>query len=488
MLDPQDVWTPQYPPDVDGDCSPTDRQATASRLSPQVDELLYGGMGGGGKTDLLLYEAMTAAVVHAVPVLLLRRTFPQLRQRRGIIERLRERIPDEVGTYHVTEHVWRFASGGALQLGYLASDGDVEGYVGGEYGLICWDQLEQFSEWQYRRMFHPLRLPDRHPAMRAGWRPRMLATANPGGVGHHWVKSRFVDPAPAETPFDSQADDDEPESRRRVFVPAGPGDNPHLSDTYWRNLRSLPADMQKALIEGDWDVFAGTRFGEQWDRAVHVVTPEQVPLDDNWPRVRGADYGMTNPWGCLWGAKGPDGIVVVYREAYKSGLTPTQQAERIVGVESDAERDMRTATFLDPSCWARSKDQPTAKQSFGVPPEGSIARDYYDAGVRPLSRANNDRLTGAKAVAQALTVREDGRPRLVIYDTCRHLIRTLPSLPRSKTNPEDVDTNAEDHLYDCLRYLLLGASGATRGKVSGASPAGMRVGGVRPRGPLRRTP
>jgi hypothetical protein len=43
---------------------------------------------------------------------------------------------------------------------------------------------------------------------------------------------------------------------------------------------------------------------------------------------------------------------------------------------------------------------------------------------------------------------------LIVFNTCRNLIRTLPAMIYSRTNPEDIDDTCEQHAVDALRYGL----------------------------------
>jgi len=69
-----------------------------------------------------------------------------------------------------------------------------------------------------------------------------------------------------------------------------------------------------------------------------------------------------------------------------------------------------------------------------------------------LSRANNDRKAGAKIVYEGLEVPDEGYPRIRFTENCGQCIETMPNLPSSRIDPEDVDTKADDHHYDALRY------------------------------------
>lgn len=450
----------QYPyTDVEGDL-PSPKQVYAH--GTWAKERLYGGAAGGGKTDWLIAEVLRPVLEHGVNGLILRRNYGHLTQADGIIPRLQARIPRSVGSYNKVEHVWTFRNGAELHLGHLQHDGDVQRYMGAQFGVIGWDQVEQFTEWQYRRMFHPLRV---RIELEGVFAPFMVATANPGGTGHTWVKARWIDPAPPYVVWQPSPTLDEPRPGSRLFVPARLEDNPGLGEEYEATLEGMAHDEREALRWGNWDVYAGARFG-MFRRDVHVVDPDQWPVPEGAgvPRALGVDYGSSAPFCALWGALFPDGLVVVYRELYRAGLTATAQATMIADVEQRAGERVAgrpMPTFLDPSTWARDRTQPNAKTAGPLvtgaegAPVGSIAYDYQAAGV-PVRKAINDRRAGCSRIATKLTIQRDRRPRLLIWSTCLNLIRTLPGLPRDKADPEVYDTKAEDHAADALRYLLLG--------------------------------
>jgi len=461
-----------YPATSDGPGTPTPTQGFAHLNAAHADETLYGGAAGGGKTDWLLAEVVRE--LHRFPGTsagLFRRSYPELSQPGGVIPRLLARVPAGAGAYNGTEHLWTFNNGTAplpglvglavgtpgstLQLGYMHNDRDVARYLGSEYLLQAWDQLEQHTEFQYRELRGRLRVP--RAVAEAGARPRSIATANPGGRGHAWIRSRWIDPAPPRVLWRPRATEEELRPGVRLFVPAKATDNPYLDPTYIDRLMALPPDRRRALLEGDWDVFAGQRF-RQWRREVHVVDPERLPVPMGGARrAIGVDYGGTAPFAALWGAVLGLDLVVVYRELYIAGLTPTQQAEAVLRAEAPGERAPGRAAplYIDPSTYARGPGQPTATTAPNLPPPGSIAYAYRAAGLA-VYRANNARLAGWATIDEALTVRPDGWPRLVVYSTCVNLIRTLPALVRDEKNPDDVDTDGEDHAPDALRYLLLG--------------------------------
>lgn len=449
------------------DYTPTPRQALAH--TTDVDELLYGGAAGGGKSRFVRMEALAFALeVPGSATLILRRTFPDLNRAGGMIPQLRMEVPRGLGTYNGTDHIWTLRNGSTIELGYLKSDADVANYQGAEYQLIVLDEATQQTEFRYRYLLSRLRASG-HVKVRLdelGRKPRAILTANPGGVGHAWVKARFVDPAPPETRFRPAPTPEDPRPSVRCFIPAKVTDNPHIDDGYVERLDSLDTDTRRALKDGDWDVYAGQRFRD-FRREIHVIDPETLPLSlGGIIRAVGVDYGLDAPYAALWGARLADGLIVVYREDYRPGLTPTEQATAIRSLEAPGERlpQRPLPVALDPSTWARNphvKADPKPAGTIRVgddgkddPPPGSIADAYRQVLGSSVVKAYNDRLSGVAMVADKLRVRPDGLPRLLIYSTCRNLIRTLPALPRDPKRPEDVDTSAEDHAYDALRYLI----------------------------------
>lgn len=183
----------------------------------------------------------------------------------------------------------------------------------------------------------------------------------------------------------------------------------------------------------------GQAFPE-FDRSVHVCEPFRVPED--WPRMRGVDYGYAVPYGCLWLTRAPTGRLYVYRETYGARKTALEQAYE---VRLASAGEQYRASVGDPAMWATQREGKVYQ---------SVADQYGEMGVN-LAPASNDRLTGKSRVHEALAHGEDSPPVLQIFSTCVNLIRTLPMLPVDPHKPEDVDTLAEDHSYDILRYLLM---------------------------------
>ena len=285
----------------------------------------------------------------------------------------------------------------------------------------------------------------------------MRATTNPGGPGHSWVKKMFIDPAPPGNSFyatdiesnkvlaypKNHSRAGEPLFKRR-FIPAMLTDNPHLYEQgdYEAMLLSLPEHQRKQLLEGNWDVAEGAAFPE-FDRNVHTIDPFNIP--NNWVKFRACDYGYGSYSAVVWFACTPDEQLIVYRELYVSKVLATDLADMVLDLESGDGR-IRYGV-LDSSCWHRRGDTGP-----------SLAEQMIQRGCRwrPSDRSAGSRVAGKNELHRRLQVDEyTEEPRLVFFNNCTNLIAQIPVLPLDKRNPEDINTKAEDHLYDALRYGIM---------------------------------
>lgn len=424
--------------------------------SYDVDEELYGGAAGPGKTDWILAECVsTCLAVPGAKVLLLRNTYGELLEE--IRPRLDSRIPEDIAKYSREEKAYKFFNGARLRLGYLERDDQKRRYQGAEYVLIAFDELTLMPWSAYTWLRSRVRATGEVAGhlKAAGLRPRMIATTNPGGAYHTFVKAHFVDPAPPNKIYV-----DKRTKLSRVYVPAVLDDNPSMPPEYRMMLDALDPDKRKALLEGSWDILEGVRFS-QWDRKHHVITPEEFPLPTlSGERMIGLDYGYAEPGAvALWGVKLGGGLVLVYRELVMPEKTATEQAEMILAATTEHELQAGISIIADPSMWGR-KDASAPKTTGDSPPRSSPAWEYQQVLGQSMAmrKAWNDRVLGWGRLDEKLRVREDGFPRLLVYDTCTEVIATLPALQRGKANPDDVSQSPKqrDHAADTLRYLILG--------------------------------
>ena len=422
-------------------------------LSSPEQEVLYGGAAGGGKSFAMVADPIRYVNNPAANMLLVRRSTEELRELISVSKRLYpQAIPE--AKFLERDKTWVFPSGATLWMSYLDRDDDVTRYQGQAFNWIGFDELTQWNSpfaWNYMRS----RL---RTAKGSDLKLYQRATTNPGGAGHMWVKKTFIDPAPHNKPFwatDFETGEvitwpkghtraGEPLFKRR-FIPATLFDNPYLSEDgmYEANLLSLPEHQRRQLLEGDWTTNEGAAFPE-FSLNKHVIEPFDIPY--SWPKFRAADYGYGSYTGVVWFAVSPSEQLIVYRELYVSKVTAVDLADMILSIEDEAGDSIRYGV-LDSSLWHNRGDTGP-----------SLAEQMIMRGCRwrPSDRSKGSRVAGKNEIHRRLQIDEfTEEPRLVVFNTCRNLIAQLPSIPLDKNNPEDVDTNAEDHLYDALRYGVM---------------------------------
>lgn len=428
-------------------------------MSRPEKEALYGGAAGGGKSDCAIVEALRQVHIPHYRGLILRKTYPQLSD---LIDRSREiylaAFPK--AKYNDQKHCWSFPSGAKIYFGAMQYTKDRTNYQGKRYDFIDFDELTQFTWDEYSYLF------SRNRPGGPGTRCYIRAQANPGGVGHGWVKERFITAAKPMTTIWEEFQVRTPEGktikekRDRIFVPASVFDNKILmnnSPEYLASLAQMPEAERNALLYGDWDSFSGQVFtewrnnpeGYESRRGTHVISPFRIP--DSWKIYRGFDFGYSKPFSVGWYAIDHDGRMYRIRELYGCTGTPNKGVEwkvpeiarKIAEIEkTDENLKYRDITGIaDPSIFDRSRGESIAEM---MEREGI----YFD-------RGDNTRLAGKMQLHNRLVFDENGIPMLYVFDTCKHFIRTIPELVYSQRDVEDIDTNGEDHIYDECRYVAM---------------------------------
>ena len=407
---------------------PNDGPQTDFLAAPEID-VLYGGAACGGKSYAMLVDPLRYAHRAAHRALILRRSMPELRE---LIDKSRELYPQAFPgcKFREVEKLWNFPSGAKVEFGFLERDADVYRYQGQAYSWIGFDEITHLpTEFSWNYLASRLRTTDSEIT------PYLRCTANPGGVGAHWVKKRYVSPMPPNESFKGS------DGLTRKFIPARLEDNPYLSQDgrYEQMLQALPEVQRRQLLEGNWDVTEGAAFTE-FDIAAHVVMPFDIPL--GWERIKGIDYGYASESACVWGSVDTtDGTLIIYRELYQKNLTGEDLASVITRME--VQDPYSVQGVLDTSAWARTGNT------------GPTVGETLQRAGHKLRRADKNRIQGKIQIHEYLRVQQSGRPRLQIFNTCPNLIRELQGIPLDKSNPEDVDTHAPDHAYDALRYLIM---------------------------------
>lgn len=399
--------------------------------------MLYGGSRGPGKSYWLRWQSIAMLVgwaehykIEGITAGLFCETFPTLKKRQ--LSKIEKEVPSYIGTvkdskaHGLALHLTKALGGGILFLGNLD---DASKYQSSEFAFIAVDELTKnpFST------FDELRGSMRFPGIP---NPKFLGATNPGGIGHLWVKALFVDRDFSGHPQLQKI------KHKFAFVRALPGDNPYLTEQYYEQvLGTLSEDLEQAWRYGSWTSFKGQVFKE-WNPTIHICPPRNIP--SHWIRRRGIDPGYTQPACVLWSATDPHtGRIYIYREAYGPGVTDEDMAKLI---KQASGTEVYQVSFADPALW----------QPKNMEGKVSSGADEFIAQGIAIVKGDNKRLNGKAKVHRVLAPLADGEPGLVVFETCRNLIRTLPALVYSEKagQLEDVDTDGEDHAYDCLRYIL----------------------------------
>ena len=428
-------------------------------MSRWEDEALYGGAAGGGKSDALLMEGLRQAGIPHYRGLILRKTYPQLSE---LIDRSRQlyRAAYPGAVYHAGEHCWRFPGGAQIHFGSMQHPEDRGQYQGKRFDYIAVDELTHFTLEEYMYLF------SRNRPGGPGTRVYMRAATNPGGIGHGWVKERFITPAPPmatiREPVEYLGGNGRliKSVRSRIFVPARVADNRALLKNdpgYPARLAMLPSAVREALLNGSWDTFSGQVFTE-WrndpagyatQKNTHVIAP--FPIPDHWRVYRGFDWGYSKPFAVGWFAVDENRRLYHIREYYGSTgvpdtglrMEPAQAAAKIREIEE-----------TDPLLKGRKihgvADPAIFQHQTGLSIAGLMEQErvYFTPG-------DHSRLPGKMQLHYRLRFDENGFPLFYVFNTCRNFIRTVPALTYGSRDPEDINTACEDHIYDMTRYVLM---------------------------------
>ena len=439
------LWTPQ--------------RRQADFLARFEDEALYGGAAGGGKSEALVAEALRQAHIPHYRALILRKTYPELSELIDKSQRYyRGAFPG--AQWSEARHMWRFPSGAKIYFGAMQHTNDRFKYQGRAYDYIAFDELTHFTQDEY------LYLLSRNRASGPGTRVYLRASANQGGIGHGWVKARFLTPAPPMQTIWEDVQVRTPDGavhtarRSRIFVPSTVFDNQILlqnDPAYAARLAALPDADRRALLYGDWDAFAGQVFSE-WRadpahyadrRYTHVVDP--FPIPRGWRVVRGFDFGYSRPFSVGWWAISPDGALCRIRELYGCTGTPN---EGVRWEPARIAREIKKIEQDDPNIRGRTVRGVADPSIFDESRGESVAQMMEREGIF-FDRGDNSRIAGKMQVHHRLAFDQNGAPGLTVFSTCRHFIRTVPALVYDPVNVEDVNTAMEDHIYDEMRYVVM---------------------------------
>lgn len=473
------VWTPQ----------PGSQEEF---LSCPLFEALYHGTRGPGKTDALLMDFaqhVGRGYGAAWRGILFRQTYPQLADVIAKSEKWFRRIFPNA-RLNMQRKAWEWPTGEVLLFRHIRRHEDYWNYHGHEYPWIAWEEL---TNWPDDRCFRSMVSCCRSST--PGVPRKVRATTNPYGVGHNWVKERYrLHGAWWRTivvtdSIDMDGDVEPPRAaihghlrENKVLLTADP--------SYAKKIASSASNkaMAAAWLDGRWDVVAGGMFDDVWSSEHNLVPRFRVPR--TWKMDRAFDWGSSKPFSVGWYAQSDGSDVVLSNGAVRStvrgdlfrvgewyGSTGRpNEGLRMLAVDvakGIVEREIARG-WRDPLTGAsRIAPGPADSSIFTTENGRSIAVDMT-APVRigsnvhpgvtwiPADKRPGSRKAGweeLRALIAAARSEKRGRPReragfFVVGEDCPNLLRTLLVLARSEEDPDDVDTDAEDHIADEVRYRI----------------------------------
>jgi len=413
---------------------------------------------------------------------------------------------------------WVWPSGEELLFRFGKEESDYWDYHGQEFPFIGFNELtkqqsSEFYEMMFscrRSSFRPADYPREDGLLLKPIPLETFSTTNPFGIGHTWVKKRFIEPAPRGTiiretqrVFNPQTEREEDVTLTRVAIHGSFKENPYLDPQYIATLMSIKdLNRKKAWVEGSWDVTSGGRFDHLWNESLHVIKPFSIP--NSWVVDRSHDWGESKPFSNLWWARAdgteatlsdggkfcpPAGSLILIGEWY--GCPP---GELNKGLNMSSTNVAKGVAWIDKRLAGEDVSEPEEIKEAGetlgqmniipgicqgVEPgpadgaiyntgdnEQSIADKMAKQGVTwvPSNKKPGSRKNGAAIFADMLEAVIEGKktesgmpekPAFYVFEHCRGWISRIPVLVRDSKDPDDVDTSQEDHDWDGTRYEVL---------------------------------
>ena len=412
-----------------------------------------------------------------------------------------------------SDYRWVWETGEELLFRCIKRPSDYWGYHGQEFPYIGWNELTKYANDELFDMLMSCNrssfLPQEHPVFDAHTgKPYYLpeiplevfATTNPYGVGHNWVKKRFINAAPAGTVVRKTVNVFNPRTQQREDVVktqchlfGSYKENKYLSPQYVAELEGISdPNKKKAWLTGSWDIVAGGMFDDVWDSRAHLVPPFSIPL--SWRITRSFDWGSSKPFSVGWWAMSdgsdvqlPDGRWVstvrgdLFRIAEWYGCTgKPNQGLRLLATQVSkgiVERQIKMGIHqrvvpgpADNSIWdvedgssiAANMQKPVKLDNGKIVPGVKWRRSNKAPGSRKhgweqlrerLQNARPQYLLASDGITKVRVPRE--HPGIFAFNTCTSFADLFPSLPRDEEDQDDVDTDSEDHIGDEARYMAL---------------------------------
>ncbi len=409
-------------------------------LRSTVRELGFGGQAGGSKSFSLILDPLSQIHLEKFHAIMFRRTYKQLAGDDGLIELSHDVYPLLGGNYHKGEHLWTFNDyPGTVRFSHLQHELDIKNHRGHQYAWIGFDELQDFTERQYLFLFSRNRCPNPEVTL------YVRTTFNPGGIGHYWVKKRFIDSnLRYQVKYfrrirgkDIEVREDDRWGLPRMFIPSRLEDNPYLyqggEGDYEVNLHQLEEVDFRRLRRGDWEIRPEGRVYHQFTDA-NIISYDELQMmlhtEETKSKIvyyHGNDFGSVNR-AFIGAARDVNGnYYIYYAEVFPEGTTQ-ERADKINHI---------------------FKGKKVRGGWGGAPGETQQRKDYSAAGVAIKVPKVTDVDSQINTVNQWL---KEGK--LFISSDLVDVIDQLDNCIRDDSG--NIINKSSWHYLDSIRYLVAG--------------------------------
>lgn len=469
-------------------------------IDTRTDETLYCGSRGGGKSDTQLatfgkyvgcgYGSYWRGVIFD-------REYKNLDDLIVKSRRIFGKMPN--AKYNIKDSKWTWSTGEELLFRVMKRDEDYWNYHGQEFPFIGFNELSKYpTSYLYDTIQSCNRsgfVSSEHPKYDINDNeyylppiPLMVfSTTNPHGAGHIWVKKRFIDVAPygqvvrrQTKVYNPRLGADELVERTQVAIFSSYLENIYLSPSYIASLINYPdPNIRRAWALGSWDIISGGAVGDLWDSNKHIIQRFVIP--QSWYLDRTFDWGSSHPFSVGWWARAsgeeadvllndgrwikfcpPKGSLIQFYEWYGTNDIGSNKGLKMsardiaLGIK-DIERNLIDSGWITRTVASGSADNQIWNNTNSD--SDCIADIMAKEGVfwTRSNKTAGSRKNGLQLFRDMLDNTAKGleQPHIYFMNNCVASITTIPILPRDEKNLDDVDTTAEDHTYDMVRYRVL---------------------------------
>lgn len=338
----------------------------------------------------------------------------------------------------------------------------------------------------------------------------VFSTTNPYGPGHNAVKRRFIDPAPYGEVIKTDIEVINPKTRaksvitkRQVTLFSSYIENKFLTPEYIATLtQEKDKNRKKAWLTGSWDIIAGGALDDVWSKDTHVIPRFVIP--PSWKVDRCFDDGSSHPFAVGWFAEA-DGTeaeilnpstgewetfcpapksIIQFFEWYGSEIDEVTKQPSIgtnkglkLSARNIAKGIVEREVSLMVNGWVSEQPKPGPADNRirnVIDKELETTEDIMKKeGVKweTSDKSPGSRIVGLQLLRDRLEAAGGNEhPAFYVTSNCRATIALVPVLPRDPKKIDDVDTTAEDHPYDMIRYRVLKGSNRAAGKIKMTLP------------------